>query len=127
MAPLLKDSQQLSRKERTGVPSDKKICMNSATAPGSPKEKGHPQRAAAETRRVIKTTYNLKAGQKRRSSGTEYDEDRQRATDTLQMGPYNNEDLGLLQPLVNAYNGIDSRLPKVPYTGILSSKQEKES
>ena len=34
----------------------------------------------------------------------------------------NNEDLGLLQPLVNAYNGIDSRLPKVPYTGKLSSK-----
>ena len=76
---------------------------------------------------MIKTTYNLKAGHKRRSSGTDYDEDRQKATDTLQMGQYNNEDLGLLQPLVNAYNGIDSRLPKVPYTGILSSKQEKES
>ena len=127
MAPLLKDSQQLSRKERTGVPSDKKIGMNSATAPGSPKEKGHPQGAPAETRRVIKTTYNLKAGQKRRSSGTDCDEDRQPATDTLQMGQYNNEDLGLLQPLVDAYNGIDSRLPKVPYTGILCSKQEKES
>ena len=42
------------------------------------------------------------------------------------MMNYHNEDLGLLQPLVNAYNGIDSRLPKVPYTGKLSKKQIDE-
>ena len=40
----------------------------------------------------------------------------------------NNNDLGILQPLVNAYNGIDSRLPSVPYTGTLSlsNKQTKD-
>ena len=31
--------------------------------------------------------------------------------------------MGILQNLYNAYNGIDSRLPKVPYSGMLSAGQ----
>ena len=32
-----------------------------------------------------------------------------------------------MQNLVNAYNGIDSRIPEVPYTGVLTVKQGKDS
>ena len=98
---MLKDShQQNNRLQRSEAPSGKKIGINSTTGPdsatSSPNKKFQELQDSAEKRRVIKTTYNLKAGRKRCSSGTEYDDDRQKATDTLHVNYSNNEDLGLL-------------------------------